>query len=147
MNGARIGAALVAFAAAGSLVGCAGNPEPGENGYPYNLNGEYDTVFLVQGMPYSGTISLSTGPGGAVTGNVRFDSPVEVTGSLDGSVRDSTLLFESLYERDMGCRGTVIGEGTVAPGGAAASGAIEVADACGGGVMEGTFEASRPDAP
>ncbi len=133
--------------AAGLAAGCAGNPGPGEKGFPFNLNGAYDAVFLVQGMPYSGTATLSTAAGGAVTGDVRFDTPADVLGSFDGSVRDSTLLFESMYERDMGCRGTVIGEGTVRRGGAGASGTIEVADECGGGVMEGTFEIARPDAP
>jgi hypothetical protein len=131
----------------GLLAGCAGNPEPGEKGYPFNLNGTYDAVFVVQGMPYAGKSTLSTAPGGVVTGDVRFDSPAEVLGSFDGSVRDSTLLFESTYERDMGCRGTVIGEGTVVSGGAGATGTIEVADDCGGGVMEGTFEIARPATP
>jgi hypothetical protein len=145
---ARRALTSVVLLAAGMAAGCAGNPGPGESGYPYNLNGEFDVAFLVQGMPYSGTTTLSTAPGGVVTGDVRFDRPVEVVGSFDGSVRDSTLLFESMYERDMGCRGTVIGEGIVLPGGAGASGTIEVADDCAGGVMEGTFEIARPaDAP
>lgn len=147
MNGARMGIALVAVGAAGLVAGCAGNPGPGEKGYSWNLNGEYDAVFLVQGMPYSGTVTLATAPGGTVTGDLRFDSPVEVTGSFDGSVRDSTVLFESLYERDMGCTGTVIGEGVVLPQGTGASGTIEVADGCGGGVMEGMFEISKAGAP
>jgi hypothetical protein len=147
MNARRGIPGAVALVAAGVLTGCAGNPAPGEKGYPYNLNGEYDAVFVVQGMPYSGLTTLSTAPGGAVTGEIRFDRPVDVLGSFDGSVRDSTLLFESMYERDMGCQGTVIGEGTVLPGGAGASGTIQVADDCGGGVMEGTFEFAGPGAP
>ena len=137
----------IAVLGAGLLAGCAGNPGPGEKGYAYNVNGTYDAVFVVQGMPYSGTATLSTAPGGAVTGEIRFERPEEVLGSFDGSVSDSTLLFESLYERDMGCRGTVIGQGTVLPAGAGVSGTIEIADDCGGGVMEGTFEIARPDAP
>ena len=44
---------------------CAGNPEPGESGYPYNLAGRYQAEFLVDGAPYRGTIDLSTAPGGA----------------------------------------------------------------------------------
>lgn len=132
---------------AGVLAGCAGNPGPGEKGYPFNLNGEFDAVVVVQGMPYSGTATLSTAPGGVVTGDLRFDRPVEVIGTFDGSVRDSVLMFDSSYERDMGCRGTLIGDGVVLPGGDSASGTIEIADDCGGGVMEGTFEFARPTAP
>ena len=31
-----------------ALVACAGNPKPGEQGYPYNLSGSYQAEFLVE---------------------------------------------------------------------------------------------------
>ncbi len=139
----------VLVSAAGGILaaGCAGNPAPGEKGYPFNLDGAYDAMIEVQGMPYTGVMTLRTGSAGAVTGELRFTSPVEVTGTVTGTIADSTFTFQSPYIRDMGCEGTVFGEAVVARGGGGASGPAEVADDCAGGVMEGRFQIGRADAP
>ena len=124
--------------------GCAGNPAPGESGYKYNLNGTYETVIEAQGTAYTGTMSVSTAPGGAVTGTVLLTSPAEVIGDVTGMVVDSTFGFESDYVRDGGCGGTLIGTGAILSGGAGSSGTVEIADDCMGGMMEGSFELVLP---
>ena len=125
-------------------MGCAGNPAPGDSGYEYNLNGTYDAVFEAQGTSYTGTVSVSTAPGGVVTGTVLLTSPAEVIGDVTGMVADSTFQFESDYVRDGGCGGTLIGLGPIESGGAGSSGTIEIADDCMGGMMEGSFELALP---
>jgi hypothetical protein len=124
--------------------GCAGNPAPGESGYRFNLNGTYDAVFEAQGTAYTGTMSVSTAPGGVVTGTVFLTSPAEVIGDVTGTVVDSTFQFESDYLRDGGCGGTLLGAGPIQSGGAGSSGLIEIADDCMGGMMEGSFELALP---
>lgn len=124
--------------------GCAGNPAPGESGYKYNLNGTYETVFEAQGTNYTGTMSVTTAPGGVVTGAVLLTSPAEVIGDVTGTVVDSTFTFESDYVRDGGCGGTLIGTGAILSGGTGSSGTVEIADDCMGGMMEGSFELARP---
>jgi hypothetical protein len=123
--------------------GCAGNPAPGESGYRYNLNGTYEAVFESQGTNYTGTMALTTAPGGVVTGSVILTSPAEVIGDVTGTVVDSTFQFESDYSRDGGCSGTLIGTGVIQSDGIGTSGTIEIADDCTGGIMEGTFDLSR----
>lgn len=125
-------------------VGCAGNPAPGDSGYEFNLNGTYDAVFEAQGTAYTGTMSVSTAPGGVVTGTVLLTSPAEVIGDVTGMVADSTFQFESDYMRDGGCGGTLIGSGPIQSGGAGSSGFVEIADDCMGGIMEGSFELALP---
>lgn len=125
-------------------VGCAGNPAPGDSGYEYNLNGTYEAAFEAQGTAYTGTMSVSTAPGGVVTGTVLLTSPAEVIGDVTGMVADSTFQFESDYVRDGGCGGTLIGTGPIQSGGAESSGSIEIADDCMGGLMEGSFELALP---
>ncbi len=123
---------------------CSGNPAPGESGYPFNLNGTYDTRFEVQGTNYTGTMIVSTAPGGVVTGSVLLTSPAEVIGDIEGTVADSTFVFESTYTRDGGCGGLLTGTGGIRAEGATSSGTIEIADDCAGGIMEGTYSVIRP---
>lgn len=122
---------------------CAGNPAPGESGYRFNLQGSYEVALTVQGMAYTGMADLNTAPGGAVTGEIRLESPEAVTAALTGLVADSTFQFESTYTRSGGCEGALIGSGGITPEGAGSSGILDVADDCAGGVMEGSFEFSR----
>jgi hypothetical protein len=122
---------------------CAGNPAPGESGYRFNLQGSYDVALTVQGMAFTGTAELDTAPGGAVTGEIRLDSPEAVTAALTGMVADSSFQFESTYTRGGGCEGALLGSGAIAAEGAGSSGILDVADDCAGGVMEGSFEFSR----
>ena len=123
---------------------CAGNPAPGEPGYPYNLQGRYDVVFSVQGMDYTGTAELGTVRGGAVTGEIRLEYPEPITADLNGTVADSTFRFESVYTRSGDCDGALLGTGAIRPEGTGSSGDVEVIDDCVGGVMEGGFELTRP---
>ena len=145
MNGSNwLRAAASVLAASVLAAGCAGNPAPGESGYKYNLNGTYETVIEAQGTAYTGTMSVSTAPGGVVTGTVLLTSPAEVIGDVTGMVADSTFQFESDYVRDGGCGGTLIGAGPIQSGGAGSSGFVEIADDCMGGMMEGSFELVLP---
>ena len=129
---------FAAFAAA-----CAGNPEPGESGYPYNLTGRYQAEFVVEGTPYRGTMDLSTAPGGAVTGSFTVSDPAEVVGSVEGTLLADSLDFQMPYEiLETGCAGVVRGRGAVAEAGAGMGGAIQVDDAC-DGQMSGTLTLTR----
>ena len=145
MNGSNwLRAAASVLSVSVLAAGCAGNPAPGESGYKYNLNGTYDTVFEAQGTNYTGTMAVSTAPGGVVTGSVLLTSPAEVIGDVTGTVVDSTFRFESDYTRDGGCGGTLVGTGPIRSGGAGSSGTVEIADDCMGGMMEGSFELVLP---
>ncbi len=136
---------LAAIAAVAVSVGCAGNPEPGDPGYRFNLNGTYDARFSAQGMDFTGSAELATSPGGAVTGTVRLTSPETVTAELEGMVADSTFSFESTYSRAGGCEGALLGGGEIQSEGAGTSGDVDIADDCMGGVMEGSFSFTRSD--
>ena len=145
MNGSTwLRAAASVLSVAVLATGCAGNPAPGDSGYQYNLNGTYEAAFEAQGTAYTGTMSISTAPGGVVTGTVLLTSPAEVIGDVTGMVADSTFNFESDYMRDGGCGGMLVGTGPIRSGGAGSSGTVEIADDCMGGMMEGSFELALP---
>ena len=80
---------------------CAGNPAPGESGYRFNLQGSYDGALSVQGMAYTGTAELSTAPGGAVTGEIRLESPEAVTVSFDLGEACSMREFRLWFSDDL----------------------------------------------
>lgn len=129
---------LAAFAAA-----CAGNPEPGESGYPYNLTGRYQAEFVVDGVPYRGTIDLQTAPGGVVSGSFQVTEPAQVVGSVEGAIVADTLDFQMPYEiLDNGCSGTVHGRGAIVEGGAGFGAPIRLDDSC-GGELSGTATVTR----
>jgi hypothetical protein len=135
---------IPAIAASLMCAACAGNPAPGESGYRFNLQGDYDVLISVQGMDFTGTAELSTVPGGVVTGELRLTHPEPVTAGLTGSVADSMFQFESTYTRAGGCEGALVGSGAIEEDGVGSSGNLDVADDCAGGVMEGSFELTRP---
>ncbi len=132
---------LILFAA--FAAGCAGNPQPGESGYPYNLTGRYQAEFLVEGNPYRGTMDLSTAPGGAVSGSFAVTDPGQVVGSVEGTIVADSLDFAIPYEiLENGCAGIVRGRGAIVQGGAGLAGPIQLDDAC-DGQMSGTLTLTR----
>jgi len=136
-----IATSLILFAAFAAA--CAGNPEPGESGYPYNLTGRYQAEFLVEGNPYRGTMDLTTAPGGAVTGSFAVTDPAQVVGSVEGTIVADSLDFQIPYEiLENGCAGVVRGRGGIAEGGTGLGGAIQLEDAC-DGQMSGTLTLTR----
>ena len=129
---------MTLFAAA-----CAGNPKPGEQGYPYNLTGQYSAEFLVDATPYRGTMDLSTVPGGVVSGSFEVTEPAHVVGTVEGTIAADSLDFTIPYEiLDNGCAGTVSGRSGIAEGGAGFGGPIRLDDSC-DGQMQGTLTVTR----
>lgn len=122
---------------------CAGNPGPGETGYPYNLSGSYRGDFLVEGMAFGFTMDLATGAQGALAGDYRVTSPVAMSGPLTGTVSADSVTFSLNYVNPMdGCGGTVQGGGAVEPGGGSFSGRARVNDSC-NGILPATFAMRR----
>lgn len=133
---------LVILAAA-ALAACAANPKPGESGYPYNLSGSYQTMVLVDGTPYRGTMAISTAPGGVVSGSFIVTDPLRVDGGVEGRIVADTLRFEMPYEiLDNGCRGTVSGTAPVDAGGGGFGGPVQLDDSC-GGTLSGMITVTR----
>lgn len=125
-----------------ALAACAANPRPGEPGYPYNVDGAYKTMFVVDGSTYTGTLEATTAPGGTVTGTVSLAGEVTVTATFSGAVVGDSLTWSGLYTlAEVDCPGTVSARGLVGEGGGSLSGEVHV-EAC-DSVMEGTYTASR----
>ena len=123
---------------------CAGNPQPGDPGYAYNLADAYAAEFVVDNSSYTGSMTLETAPGGLVAGSMSVTSPVTISGTVEGSISADTLRFESDYEiAENGCTGTVNGVGVIAEGGGAVSGSMDVYDACADATLEGSFDLVR----
>ena len=123
---------------------CAGNPQPGDSGYAYNVSDVYAAEFVVDNGSYTGSMTLETAPGGAVAGTMSVTSPATITGTVTGMVTADTLTFESDYEiAENGCTGTVTGVGVITEGGGAVSGAMEVYDACADQSLVGSFALTR----
>jgi hypothetical protein len=126
-----------AFAAA-----CAGNPQPGESGYPYNLTGSYQAEFLVDGAPYRGSMNLSTAPGGAVSGSFTLTEPMQIVGSVEGAIVADTLDFQMPYEiLENSCAGVVHGRGAILEGGTGVSSPVRI-DSC-DAQLNGTMTLTR----
>ncbi len=121
---------------------CAGNPQPGDPGYAYNLSGTYDATYIVNDEPYIGTIDLSTAPGGAVTGTFLLADPGIVEGSVNGAIVGNEFTYSGPYKIAGGCGGTVSGTGVITEGGTAVSGEVQVEDEC-SGPMSGTYSFGR----
>jgi hypothetical protein len=121
---------------------CAGNPQPGDPGYAYNLSGTYDATYIVNDEPYSGTIDLSTAPGGDVTGTFLLGDPDLIEGSFSGVIAGNEFTYSGPYQIAGGCGGTVSGSGFITEGGTLVSGEVQVDDEC-GGPMLGTYSFSR----
>lgn len=134
---------LLSIVAATALaLGCAGNPEPGDPGYPYNVAGTYDAEFVVEGDVYDGLAELSTEPGGAVAGEFLTDEPATVVGAITGRIVGDRLSYAGTYGvREAGCEGTLDATGTVDEGGDRIAGDFATRGAC--GEMTGTFVFER----
>ena len=141
MHSLRVGM-LVTFTVA-ALAACAGNPMPGDSGYPYNMTGTYDTSFEALGTVYAGPAEISTSPGGLIYGTIQLDGPETVLGDMEGSISGDTLTFESYYERGGGCTGVLSGVGVIEEGGGAVSGDAVVDDDCSGDLFDAVFSMSR----
>jgi len=129
------------------VAACGGNPQPGEPGYSFNLNGEYDASFAADdGQAYSGTMQLTTGPGGAVTGTLSIVTPLSVDGTIEGTIIgaqfDVTIEY---FIPDLQCGGQVTSTATIAEGGDAAGGPSDITseDECAGAPTTATFTLSR----
>ncbi len=132
----------ITLVVAATVAACAANPKPGEPGYPYNVSGAYASTFMVEGSPYTGTTTLATAPGGAVTGTMNLTSPAPITSSVTGTVTADSLKLTIPYTSPDNCTGTAYLNGTVGEGGAQATGDMVVDDSCGGNLL-GTFTLIR----
>jgi hypothetical protein len=142
----RIASFIAAAALAGGLVACAGNPEPGEPGYAFNLNGEYVAEFLADdGSAYTGTIELETGVGGVVTGVMALNSPATVDGTVEGLIVGAELEISIPYAiLENGCGGVAAGSGIIAEGGGSVSGDVDINDECQDAPLSATFTLTLP---
>ena len=112
------------------LSACAGNPGPGEAGYPFNLAGDYTGQFVVEGQGISATLSLQTGPGGAVTGDLRV-AEMGIAAKVEGTVVGSHLTLRVPYHNPgTGCDGIAEATATIGQGGATFSGPATITE-CG----------------
>ena len=123
---------VAAMAVVVTMGACAGNPRPGDRGYPFNVTGTYDASIEALGVVYAGPAEITTSSGGLVHGAIRLAGPENVSGDLQGAVTGDTLTFDSSYERDGGCTGVLSGTGRIDEGGAAVSGTAVVDDDCSG---------------
>ncbi len=129
---------------AGLVVGCAGSPGPGDAGYPYNVAGDYSGSLTVAGVTMTGTIQVSTQPGGAVTGTVSVNRPIQINGTLNGALAGDQLTVGIAYGNNpaTGCSGgTMDGALTIAEHGANISGAVKITDC--GEILDATIDFSR----
>jgi hypothetical protein len=92
---------LAGFVAAGSLQGA--------------QQATYDAKFTgADGQVYTGTLTFAVDPKGAVSGKMKLVDPIEVLGTLAGTVKDGTWTFEYPYEiPQQGCTGVVKGTAKV----------------------------------
>lgn len=125
------------------LVGCAGNPQPGDRDYPYNLSGVFEASVDAMGVEYVGPATLSTSPGGMVYGVLDLEGAERVVGNIEGSITGDTLTFDSSYERGGGCTGMMSGEGRITEGGEAVAGIATVSDDCAGDLFDAVFTFNR----
>ena len=138
----RVAVPLPIAAAAAVSLACAGNPEPGEPGYPYNVEGAYDAEFDVEDQVYVGEVEFAIGPGGAVEAEYYTETPSTVVGQFLGQVVGDRLSIAGPYSvREAGCEGMLDGAGTVAEGGNRVVGEFTTSGGCGD--LSGTFVFER----
>lgn len=127
----RLAVALLAALSAATFA-CAGNPAPGEEGYPYNVDGEYEAAFTASdGVAYTGTMHLATSIGGSVEGAMVLDDPMTITGEVDGTLVQDRLEISIGFEiPEVDCVGVVAGTGIVAEGGAPVEGEVTIEGDC-----------------
>ena len=111
-----------------ALAACSGTPQPGDPGYSYNLDGEYDVEFsAVDGSVFSGTFQIETLPGGEVTGLLSISNPMSITGGLTGFIIGAEASLEMAFQiPDAGCDGIAEGSAVIEEGGAGATGSLEI---------------------
>ncbi len=131
---------------AAALAACSGNPQPGDAGYSFNLNGDYAAdVAASDGSSYVGTIQLETQAGGAVVGTMSLTSPMAIDGVVEGVIVGAEFSFDISYQiADAGCGGVAAGTGVIEEGGGGVSGAFDITDDCGGAPASATFTFTRP---
>lgn len=139
----RLALALLAALSAATFA-CAGNPAPGEEGYPYNVDGEYEAAFMASdGVTYTGTMQLATSAGGSVAGTIFLNDPVTITGEVDGTLVQDRLEISIGFEiPEVDCVGVVAGTGIVAEGGAPVEGEVTIEGEC-EPPSEATFRLTR----
>jgi hypothetical protein len=128
----------------GLVMGCAGSPGPGDAGYPYNVAGDYSGSLMVAGVTMTGTIQISTQPGGGVTGTVSVNQPIQINGTLNGTLAGDQLTVGIEYGNNpaTGCSGgTMEGALTISEHGANISGAVKISDC--GEILDATLDFSR----
>jgi len=129
---------------AGLVAGCAASLGPGDAGYPYNVDGDYSGSLMVSGLTMTGTIGVSTQPGGMVTGTVSVNRPIQINGTLNGTLAGDQLTVGIAYGNNpaTGCSGgTMDGALTISEHGANISGAVKIADC--GEMLDATINFSR----
>jgi hypothetical protein len=123
------------------LAACAGNPGPGEPGYPFNLAGDYTGQFTVEGTVIPAVMTLVTGAGGVVTGSFTV-AQMGLTGKVDGTLVGSQLAFRGTYHNpESACDGTAESSATVGEGGTTLSGPLTVTEC--GQMLSGSFNFRR----
>jgi len=128
---------------AAALLACAGNPGPGDAGFPFNLYGAYGGEIVVDATPFGVVMEVQTRAGGVLEGSYEVNDPVYMSGSVTGSIVADSVKFTLQYMNPLdGCGGVLEGEGTVDEGGAALLGQVRVNDSC-GGYLAGTFSMQR----
>lgn len=132
--------------AAALITACAGNPAPGDEGYAFNLSGDYVAEFVTHadGMAFTGTVTLGTARGGDVSGSMALRDPFTVEGDVTGLIQGSLLTMSVPYTiLENGCAGVAAGTGEIAEGGGMISGEVEIADECEGAPMGASFTFTR----
>ena len=123
---------LFSIAALATLTACSGTPGPGDSGYTYNVDGTYTGAVSVDGEgTFSGSLELTTAPGGVVSGTFRITQPVQIVGDIEGTLMNDELSVRMTYGSNplTGCDGgSMTGTLTVAEGGASVSGRVTIDD-------------------
>jgi hypothetical protein len=123
---------VVALALAATA--CSGNPQPGQSGYPYNIQGEYELTIEIDADTFAGIAVMQTQLGGDVTGTAEIESPERITGEFVGNVTSKLYVFTLTYQRG-DCKGVGRGSAEVAAGGEMVVGTMEIGDECAEAVM------------
>ena len=125
---------------------CSANPQPGDPGYSFNLNGEYALEMTANdGSSFAGTFQLKTLPGGEITGTMTITTPMDISGQTQGLLLGSEIRLQTRYEViGQGCGGLVEGTAVVSENGVGADGSMEVTeDGCGGAPSTMTFSLTK----
>jgi hypothetical protein len=129
-----------------AAVACGGTPQPGDPGYEFNLNGEYDVQFDGDdGQSYSGTMFLTTEPGGTVSGSMALVSPMGIDGTMEGMIIGAQLeLSVQFFIPDAQCGGMAASTAVITQGGDSAAGSADITpDAECGGPTVAVFTLTR----